>query len=75
MKITRIQMMGMIVAAVTILVDLIFLLHEKIFYFILGIALVIGALPFFITFLLQTEKEMEKEAEYFSPKKRMTGVS
>ena len=61
MKITRIQMMGMIVAAVTILVDLIFLLHEKIFYFILGIALVIGALPFFITFLLQTEKEKEKE--------------
>jgi len=60
-KITRIQMMGMIVAAITIIVDLIFLLHEKIFYFILGIALVIGALPFFITFLLQTEKEKEKE--------------
>jgi len=61
MKITRIQIMGMIVAAVTILVDLIFLLHEKIFYFILGIALVIGALPFFVTFVLQTEKEKEKE--------------
>lgn len=61
MKITRIQIMGLIVAAVTILVDLIFLLHEKIFYFILGIACVIGSLPFFVTFLLQTEKEKEKE--------------
>ena len=61
MKITRIQMMGIIVASITIIVDLIFLLHEKIFYFILGIAFIIGALPFFITFLLQTEKEKEKE--------------
>lgn len=64
MKIKRIHIMGMIVAALTIAVDLTFLLHEKIFFFILGIALVVGIFPFFVTFLLQMEKEKEKETMF-----------
>ena len=61
MKLTKVQIMGIIVAVATIIVDLIFLLHEKIFYFLLGIAFVVGIIPFFIDFLLKIEKEKEKE--------------
>ena len=61
MKIQKVHIMGMIVAAITIIIDLIFLLHEKIFFFLLGIAVVVGSLPFLITFMLSIEKEKEKE--------------
>jgi len=54
-------MMGIITTIIVIVVDLIFLRQEKVFYFILGIALVIGGLPFLVSLLLKTEKEKEKE--------------
>lgn len=53
--------MGMIVAVIAIIVDLIFLREEKIFYFILGIAFIIAALPFFVSLLIETEREKEKD--------------
>lgn len=53
--------MGIIAAVITIIVNLIFLRKEKIFYFILGIAVVIALLPFLVSFFIETEKEKEKE--------------
>ena len=61
MKIRKIYIMGIIAAVLTIAVDLIFLLKEKIFFFIFGIAIIIGVIPFFATFLMQTERQKEKE--------------
>lgn len=60
-KITKIQIIGIIASVAAIAVDLIFLLKEKIFYFILGIAVIIGILPFFVSFFIETEKEKEKD--------------
>ncbi len=60
-RIKKIHIMGVIAAVITIAVDLIFLLKEKIFYFILGIAFVTAFLPFFVSFFIETEKEKEKE--------------
>ncbi|HUS48700.1 MAG TPA: type II secretion system F family protein [Candidatus Paceibacterota bacterium] len=60
-KIKKIHIMGIIVAVLTIVADLIFLMHEKVFYFILGIAVVVAAFPFMFSFLMQAEKEKEKE--------------
>lgn len=61
MNIKKVHIMGIIVAVIAIIIDLTFLLHEKAFFFILGIAIIIAALPFFVTFLLKSEKEKEKE--------------
>ena len=60
MKIQKIHIMGLVVASLAMLVDLIFLLHEKIFYFMFGIAVIIAVLPFFLSFSLQRGKEKEK---------------
>jgi flagellar protein FlaJ len=61
MKMRKIKILGIIVAVVTMLIDLIFLRNEQIFYFILGIAAIIGVSPFVVTILLKSEKEKEKE--------------
>ncbi len=53
--------MGIIVAVVTMIMSVIFLREEKIFYFILGIAFIIGALPFLVSLFIATEKEKEKD--------------
>ncbi len=60
-RIKKVHIMGVIAAILTLIVSLIFLRKEKIFYFILGIAVVIAILPFFISFFIETEKEKEKE--------------
>lgn len=61
MQIKKIHIMGIIAAVITIIIDLIFLMKEKIFYFILGIAVIIGILPFLVSFFIETEKEKEKD--------------
>ena len=61
MRIKKIHYTGIIVAAIAVIVDLIFLGQEKIFYFIIGLSLVIAALPFLVTVLIESEKEKEKE--------------
>lgn len=61
MRIKKIHIIGIIAAAIIVIIDLIFLRGEKIFYFILGIAAVIASLPFLITLLIETGREKEKE--------------
>jgi len=60
-KITKLHVMGIIAAVIILAVDLIFLRSEKVFYFLLGIGIIVGAFPFLLTILGQTEKEKEKE--------------
>ena len=54
-------MIGLVVSAITVILSLIFLRGQDIFYFILGIALVIALLPFFVSLILETNSEREKE--------------
>lgn len=53
------QIAGIIAAVITLAVDLIFLRNDKIFYFILGIGVVLGVLPFIISLILESKKEKE----------------
>jgi len=61
MKIKKIHIIGITAAVITIIVDLIFFLNAKMFYFILGIGIIISLLPFLVNLLIETEKEKEKE--------------
>jgi|SRR3989344_1002019 len=55
------QLIGLIVAFITIILSIIFLRNTDIFYFILGLAMVIGVFPFFVSLILATSAEREKE--------------
>ncbi len=61
MRIKKVHIMGIVVAVVAILTNIIFLREEKIFYFMLGIAFVVGVFPFLLSFFVESEKEKEKE--------------
>ena len=61
MKIKKIHILGLVVAFLTIVVAIIFLRDKAIFYFILGIAFVVGAFPFLMSTITDTEREREKE--------------
>ncbi len=55
------QLIGILVAAITIILSIIFLRGTDIFYFILGLAVVIGVFPFFVSLILATSAEREKD--------------
>jgi archaeal flagellar protein FlaJ len=73
-RITKVQWFGMIVAVITMVIDLIFFLNvfnvssftrnTEMFTFVVGIAVVIGSLPFIISIVAGTEREKEKEAMF-----------
>lgn len=54
------QMIAIIVACITIILSIIFLRGTDIFYFILGLAVFIGIFPFFVSLILMTSTEREK---------------
>ncbi len=60
-KLKKPQIIGIIVALLTVVLSFIFLRESDIFYFILGIALVIVMLPFFISLVLETSAIRKKE--------------
>ena len=55
------QIIGMLVAFITIILSIIFLRGTDIFYFILGLAIVIAMFPFFVSLILTTSAEREKD--------------
>lgn len=61
MEIKKIHVVGIILSAMTLIVDLVFLREEKIFYFVLGIGFIIAFLPFLMSMVIKAEKEKEKE--------------
>ena len=61
MKITIRHLIWSVVALIIIIVDFIFLREQRLFYFILGIAIIVGTLPFLITTMVEVGREKEKE--------------
>jgi len=59
MEINKRQFIEVILAVIILGVDFSFLAKEKIFYFIIGISIVIAALPFVVTAILESSKEKE----------------
>ncbi|MDP3027636.1 MAG: type II secretion system F family protein [Nanoarchaeota archaeon] len=55
------QIIGIVVAFITIILSIIFLRGTDIFYFILGLAAVIAMFPFFVSLILATSAEREKD--------------
>lgn len=63
-KISKTEILGIILALIAIVIDYIFLRDEKIFYLLIGIAVIIGIIPFFIQIVLKTGEEKEKEEKF-----------
>lgn len=60
MELKKVHYIGIVAAVATLILDLALFLKElNIFYFVCGIALIIGALPFVATFILESNKEKE----------------
>ncbi len=61
LKINKSHIIGIIVAVITIILSLIFLLGTDVFWFILGIAIIIGVFPFFISLIINGGATRQKE--------------
>ncbi|MEM4259515.1 MAG: type II secretion system F family protein, partial [Candidatus Pacearchaeota archaeon] len=59
MKIKKVALTGIIAAILIIIVDIIFFSKDKIFMFLIGIAIVIAAAPFMLGLLRESKKEEE----------------
>ena len=60
-EIKKIHIIGLVAAVITVVADMLLLREQKIFYFVLGIGFIIGALPFVILIFIETEKEKDKD--------------
>jgi len=61
MKITKAHWMGIIVGAFLLIIAIAFFRQNKLLYFLIGVAVVIAALPFLMTVTGEVSKEKEKE--------------
>ena len=61
MKIDRRSWIIIAFALILILADFIFLREQKLFYFLIGVAFVVGALPFMVSTVIDVGREKEKE--------------
>lgn len=59
MRIEKKHIFGMIAALIIVSAAVLFLREDKIFYFVLGIAAVIGGLPFILSVMLENKTEKE----------------
>lgn len=64
MRLRKAHWIGIIFAAVILLVDIIFFRGENLFYFLVGIAVAVLALPFVVTTVLETNVEKEKNEQF-----------
>jgi len=64
MKLTKRNWIGFIIAAAIIIGDIALMLGSKIFFFLIGIAVVIAALPFFLATITEVGREKEKESMF-----------
>ena len=62
--INKAQIIGMIMAIVIILIDIIFFIGTNLFYFIGGLAFVIGGFPFFLYLIFENNSLREKETMF-----------
>jgi archaeal flagellar protein FlaJ len=63
--INKTQIIGIVIALITIVLDFVFLNDQKeLFYFIMGIAFLMGGLPFFLFLIIETRDKREKESMF-----------
>lgn len=60
-KLNKLQLIGLAISLLILLIDLILLWGKDIFYFLLGIAVFIGGLPFFISLIIESRVILEKD--------------
>lgn len=61
MKITKLEIVGVVLSFLIIVMDLIFFGGTDLFYFVFGIAFVVGGFPFFLYLVLETNRVREKD--------------
>jgi len=64
MKLTKTHIVGMVAAALLLIVDVGFFRNDKVFLFIIGIAVVIVVLPFLIGLIVESKSEQEKNERF-----------
>jgi len=64
MKIKKVHWLGIIFSVIIIAVDLIFFLGERIFFFLMGIAILVLALPFLVGLIVENKIEREKNERF-----------
>lgn len=64
MRTTKIQLIGIGFALISIVLSVIFLRTEKMFPLVIGISIIIGVLPFFLSIFAETEAEKEKDERF-----------
>lgn len=65
MKLKRYHYITFIFCILFLIANFILFLNTKIFFFLLGLIILIGVFPFFIDLIFTTEKEREKEEMFF----------
>ncbi len=60
----KIQIIGLLIAFVLVVLNFLFLMQTKLFFFVLGIAVVIALLPFFASFIIESGREKDKEEKF-----------
>lgn len=63
-ELNKAQIVGLVIAFAIVIIDLIFLRGTNLFYFIGGIAFVIGGFPFFLYLIFENNKTREKETMF-----------
>lgn len=64
MAIKKTQLIGIGFAIISIVLSAIFLRAEKVFPLVVGISIIIGVLPFFLSIFAETEAEKEKDEKF-----------
>src|SRR3989344_6359379 len=64
MEIKKIHIIGLGFALVAIILSAVFLRAERMFPLVIGISVIIGILPFFISILTESESEKEKDEKF-----------
>jgi flagellar protein FlaJ len=60
----KVQIIGIIIAVILVILNFIFLMQTKLFFFVFGIAIVIVLVPFFTSFIIESGREKEKEKKF-----------
>jgi len=64
MELSKVHWIGIIFSLVILLSDFIFFLGQDIFFFLVGISLVVGVLPFIINLVVENSAEKEKDERF-----------
>ncbi len=64
MRLHKAHWIGIIFAVLIVIVDVIFFLEDKIFFFLIGIAVAVLALPFVVGTVVETKEEKEKNEQF-----------